>query len=105
MRSVYTRILVWSLGTLIVSMVMFFVMSRSIQIRIGSGDPVGKMMAAELDQARTAYETSGRDAAANVIMRMSRVTGWRYFVLDTAGRDIADGADRSGLLARLQGHK
>lgn len=102
MRSVYSRILLWSLVTLIISMTLFFVISRGIGLRLGSGDPMVKTMTAQLEEARALYEESGRAQVAGYLARMDRVTGWRYFVIDTAGRDIADGTDRSAMVERLR---
>lgn len=103
MRSVYTKILVWAFVTLTVSMVLFFLINRTIEERIGAGAVFHRSLELELEQTRAIYEMQGHAAAADFLDRVNRTMGWRCFVLDSANRDLTTGADRRDLVGLLKG--
>jgi two-component system sensor histidine kinase CpxA len=103
MRSVYTRILVWALLTLLLSMGMFFFISRHLEMQFGLGETVHRLLVLQLRQTGEAYETGGRERARALIDEGRKTLGWNYSVLDSAGIDLATGEDRSSLVRLLGG--
>lgn len=103
MRSVYSRILAWSLLTLAVSLLAFFFVSNRIAMQLGVRDVFPHLQALELQEAKEAYETGGPGKEAAFIARLNALMGARHSVLDSHGKDLATGADRSDLIARLKG--
>jgi two-component system sensor histidine kinase CpxA len=104
MRSVYAKILAWSLVTLFISMGLFFVLSRQLELHFGAEDLFRRVQTLELDQAVKAWETGGQAGAASFISDLDNAMGGRHYVLDSQGRDLATGLDRATLAARLNGH-
>src|SRR5580700_5768519 len=104
MRSIYAKILAWSLATLFISMGLFFVISRQLELHFGAEDLFRRAQTLELDESVRAWETGGQAGAADFISRLDRVMGGRHYVLDSQSRDLATGTDRSALAARLNGH-
>ena len=104
MRSVYAKILAWSLATLFISMTLFFVISRQIEMHLGAEVLFRNMQTLELEQTVQAWQTGGQRGAADFIARSNRVLGWHDYVLDSQGRELSTGMDRSALAARLTGH-
>lgn len=105
MRSVYAKILGWSLVTLFISMTLVFVIGRQLDLHyFGAQELFHRVQKLELDQTVQAWEAGGRPAAANVVSRLDRVMGWRNYILDSQNRELATGIDRSALVARLSEH-
>ncbi|MDE3197933.1 MAG: HAMP domain-containing protein [Acidobacteriota bacterium] len=98
MRSVYTKILLWSLATLLVSMGLFFVISRRIAVALGTGDIFRNIVTFEREEARASFESGGQQSVSAFLARLSHVMGWQYYFLSDSGADLAAGADRSDLL-------
>ncbi len=99
MRTLYSRIVLWCLGTLVLSLVAFFAISRTIQFRAaGRRGPFEGMHALELDQARQAYLGGGSAALAVYLDKLRGYFGVDHYLLDAHGRDLVSGADRSPLL-------
>jgi two-component system sensor histidine kinase CpxA len=103
MRSVYTKILAWSLLTLVVSLLAFFFVSNRIAMQLGVRDVFPHLQALELQQAAEAWESGGQAKAAAFIGRLNGLMGGRHYVLDARGTDLATGANRSDLIRRLNG--
>jgi two-component system sensor histidine kinase CpxA len=103
-RSVYAKILAWSLATLFISMSLFFVISRQLELHFGAEDLYRHVQSLELDQTVKALEAGGPAGAGDFISYLDRRMGGRHYILDAHGRDLIDGTDRSALAARLSGH-
>ncbi|HXE63316.1 MAG TPA: ATP-binding protein [Bryobacteraceae bacterium] len=103
MRSVYAKILIWAFLTLTISMVLFFFISREIELRLGAGAVFHTTLELELAQTRALYETQGGAAAAEFLARVNHEMGWRCVVLDSANHDVTTGNDRADLRALLNG--
>jgi signal transduction histidine kinase len=105
LRSVYAKILGWSLVTLFISMTLVFVIGRQLDLHFfGAEELFHRVQKLELDQTVNAWETGGQAAAADVVSRLDRVMGWRNYILDAGNRELATGIDRSAIVARLKGH-
>jgi two-component system sensor histidine kinase CpxA len=101
-RSVYAKILIWAFLTLTISMVLFFFISREIELRLGAGAVFHTTLELELAQTRALYEAQGSAAAAEFLNRVNQSMGWRCVVLDSTNRDVATGRDRADLRALLK---
>jgi len=101
-RSVYAKILIWAFLTLTISMVLFFFISREIELRLGAGAVFHTTLELELAQTRALYETQGAAAAGEFLSRVNHEMGWRCVVLDSTNRDVTTGRDRADLLALLK---
>jgi two-component system sensor histidine kinase CpxA len=104
MKSVYSRILVWSFVTLFISMGLFFVISRQFELRLGGEALFINTQRLELEQTIKAYEAGGAEGAASYISYLNRLVGWRNYVLDAHNRELSTGIDRSALVASLNGN-
>jgi two-component system sensor histidine kinase CpxA len=102
-RSVYAKILGWSLVTLLISMGFYSLLRRQIEIRLGVVDLFRHVQVLELEQAVQAWDAGGAPAVAGFTARLDREMGWRHYVLDSRGHALATGADLSALTSRLKG--
>ncbi|HEU5021710.1 MAG TPA: ATP-binding protein [Bryobacteraceae bacterium] len=103
MRSVYAKILIWAFLTLTISMVLFFFISREIELRFGAGAVFHTTLELELAQTRALYEAQGSGPAAEFLNRVNQSMGWRSVVLDSSDRDVTTGNQRRDLRALLNG--
>lgn len=101
MRTVYSRILLWALLTMFVSMGMFFFISNNLEMHLGFGDAIRRLLVLDLTLTGQAYEAGGRTRAAAVIEEGRRTLGWQYYVVDRDSRDLATGEDRAALVRLL----
>src|ERR1022692_3774120 len=105
MRSVYFKILLWCLGTLILSLAGFVAVSRFVMLdTAGKGGPLEQLSALQLADARDAYESGGSQALARRLARLRGFVSGEYYLTDAHGRDLASGKDRSQLLATVGGN-
>ena len=105
MRSVYVKILLWCLGTLILSLAGFVLVSRFVMLdTTGKGGPLEQLSALQLADARDAYESGGPQALARRLARLRGFVSAEYYLTDAHGRDLASGEDRSQLLATVEGN-
>ena len=97
MRSLYFRILLASLGTVLVSLAAFlatfFAMSRPAQGRL-----IHHFQDLQIEDAVVAFEKEGPPGASAYLARLSRSLGHTHYLTDAAGRDVVTGEDRSSLL-------
>ncbi len=99
MRSVYVRILLWCLGTLVLSMIAFVAISRAVSSRyMGRHGPFGRLSMYQLNEARTAFETGGTAALSAALQKLDRAFQAEHHLTDARGTDLVDGRDRSALL-------
>jgi two-component system sensor histidine kinase CpxA len=101
MKSVYTKIVLWSFSSLLISLVAYVLVTQWITVR--SRREIGlvpRFPAFILDETRRAYEAGGARDAAQFLARVNTALGVRHFVVDSQGRDITTGEDRSDLVRR-----
>ena len=104
MGSIFTKILAWVAVTIGVAVVGLQVTSRLISPGPGRPhDMIAKTQALQLDEARRAYEDGGPEGLAAFLRRLDLLFEAEHSVVDRDGRDLADGRDRSALLARSSG--
>ncbi|HTS30035.1 MAG TPA: ATP-binding protein [Bryobacteraceae bacterium] len=99
MRSVYIKILLWSFGTLMLSLLAFVGVSGYVSYRHAARGGFGRMQYLELELARDAYEAGGAPKLSAFISRMHLYVQGEHYLTDGRGRDLVNGADRSALLA------
>ena len=101
MKSVYTKILVWSFATLVLSLIAFVGVSAVISFETVYRSGFFLQASVELEEAQEAYEEGGPAKLTRFLARMERLPGHRYLT-DARGRDLATGQDRTALLARAR---
>src|SRR5437868_3513866 len=102
MRSVYTKILLWCFGVLLLSLAAFIAITI-----IAAGKPAGRevfggISALELADAMDAYQSGGTKKLAAYLHRLDTLLRGRHYFTDASGKDIVTGEDRTALLQRVQ---
>ena len=96
MNRLFTKILVWFLAAIALTASAFVVTSAlTMSETRGKHFPLALLVRVEMRVARTAYESEGRDGLAAALRLFSGDTALRGFLLDSTGRDLLSGEDRS----------
>jgi two-component system sensor histidine kinase CpxA len=96
MRSIFARILLWTVGTTIVSLVGFAVTTRLIwEKQPGPVDLIGRFQSLILEDAQTAYRQGGRERLAAYLRRLDERLEATHFLVDATGNNLVDGRDLS----------
>jgi signal transduction histidine kinase len=100
MRSVYFRISVFLFATLVLSLIAFVAVTQvvSLQVSRRTGQ-YGQIQTMELEEAREAYEMGGAVELREFIDRLHHYLRGDHYLVDSHGRDVLTGEDRSALLA------
>jgi two-component system sensor histidine kinase CpxA len=100
MRSIFAKILLWSFGTLVLSLIAFVVISVVLSERsMQRGDIFHRLAEMELAEARYAYESGGTPLLAGYLAHLHRYfPGADHFLTDAAGIDLVTGQNRSVLV-------
>jgi signal transduction histidine kinase len=102
LRSLYLRILVASIGTVLASLggfiTIFFVASVPAQGRL-----VQRFQAAQIEEAVRVYEREGSAAVSTYLGQLNRLIGATHYLVDAGGRDVVTGENRSALLDAPRG--
>lgn len=99
MRSVYTKILAWCFGALLLSLIAIVVVFVVVSSRTMRGQStMQKSHLYRLDEAIRAYETGGAQQLAASLKQFSRYFPEEQHLTDARGRDLVTGEDRSALL-------
>lgn len=101
MRSLFAKILIWFLSTVVITMAAVVVTS-ALTINSERQPPFGMMARLQMREAREAYDTSGKAAVAKALQRFHVVTGGEMIMADANGRDVVTGQDRSEMLQRAR---
>src|SRR5690349_5903978 len=101
MRSLFAKTLLWFLATtavaiagIIVTTALTFTSPESRQ------SPFGMLLRLQVDEAKHAYETGGRDALGAVLAKYQQVTSMQVVFTDAKGTDLLTGESRAELLRR-----
>ena len=104
MRTVFAKILLWSFGTLLLSLAAYLFISTGLARRIsGKGGPFERTIAFQVDQAEVTYKSGGAAALGTYLRKLQTYFGPEHFFTDAKGKDLVTGEDRSALLATTQG--
>lgn len=99
MRSIFAKVLIWSLGTFALSMVAYWAIARAMEHKGPSeGDPIRSVFELVEDDVCRAYEEGGPAGLAAHLRRIDAKLPGEHHLSDSAGRDLVTGADRSDLL-------
>ena len=100
MRSVYARVLTSTVAILAITLVVFLLIARSRNYSsFQAGGPFGGLLGEQVEQARNAFKTAGRDGLTAQLKSLAKLyPDTNRFFLDQAGHDMATGADLSQLL-------
>lgn len=99
MRSVYVKILLWSFGTLLLSLGAFVAVSAFVSIRAAGRGQINRMPYLELEMAREVYESGGAPKLAAFIAKLDEDIRAQHYLADARGRDVLTGEDRSALVS------
>ncbi len=103
MRSIFGKILLWSFGTLVVSLVAFAFLSVVDSSRnTRRGAAFSHMRNIQLNEARTAFETGGARRLEAYLRNLNGIFQNEHYFTDASGKDLVSGEDRSGFLARAR---
>lgn len=96
----FRRILLWFGGMLLFSLVGFLLTSF-LTPRSPSREPMMRRMSTfQFQESIRAWEEGGAPALGEYIRRLDTTFQANHYLLDSAGRDLADGTDRSEALRR-----
>ena len=103
MRSLYLRILLALVGTVVASLVAFlatfFAMTRPAQVQL-----IRQFQARRIDDAVTTYQRGGAAALSSYLDSLDRTwTGATHYLVDARDREVVSGADRSSLVRARRG--
>jgi len=99
MKSLYVKILLCSLLTLLLSLGAFFVISTSVTRGVaGPRGLIADVHAWQTAEAVKAYESGGAAALETYMTNLHRFLKEREYLTDSKGKDLLTGEDRSPLL-------
>ena len=103
MKSIFTKILLWSFGTLLVSLIVFVAISRILSDRaFRRGEPFRSPLSAQAEQARQAFESGGRKQLELYLEQLYTFFPDDHHLTDADGKDVLTGENRSSLLAQAR---
>jgi len=103
MRSIFTKILLWSFATLVVSLIAFVGISRFLSDRgFRRGEPLQNPLSMQAEHARQAFEAGGREQLAIYLEQLHTFFPDDHHLTDANGKDVLTGEDRSSLLAQAR---
>ena len=103
MRSVYVKVLVWSLATLLLSLVAFIGVTMFVSIRDAGGGPLQRFETSQLPFVVEAYERDGAAGLRRVLNRIATQTRGFHYLVGADGRDVLTGEDRSAAISPAPG--
>src|SRR5438105_11351626 len=100
MRSVYTKILLWCFGVLVLSLAAFVGISVFVSLRAPGKNLFLNTTALQLEDAKEAYESGGPKQLQAYLRKLDEIFHARHWLIDAAGKDLVTGEDRSPLISR-----
>ena len=99
MRSVSAKIMLWSVGALVLSLAVFILVG---QVVVGSTlmEGLTRFNDFHFQEARAAYESGGKAALSSYLDKLERSVGVRYHLIDASGNSVLTGQDQSARLRR-----
>jgi two-component system sensor histidine kinase CpxA len=98
--SIFSKILLWCLGTAAFTYVGFTAISNFVGSRsVRRGEFFDGVRHMQISDARRHYETGGPKALEVYLTRLRTFLPDQYYFLDARGKDLVTGEDRSALLA------
>jgi len=103
-RSVYTKVLVTSIGVLVFSFVVFLFIARANSYRaFHAGGPFGGLIDVQAEEAGKTYAKSSTGGLSEYLRSLEVMyPGTRRYLLDSSGRDLLTGANHGRELGQAQ---
>jgi signal transduction histidine kinase len=98
MRSLFAKTLLWFLATTAVAIGGIIITTASTFNSTEPRGPMGMLLNVQVEQARRAYETGGREALAGVLSRFQQITQIKVLFTDSNGTDLLTGTPHPELL-------
>jgi signal transduction histidine kinase len=103
MRSIFAKILLWSFGTLVVSLIAFVGISRFLSDRaFRRGEPLRNPLSMQAEHARQVFESGGREQLVLYLEQLYKFFPDDHHLTDVSGKDVLTGEDRSSLLSQAR---
>jgi signal transduction histidine kinase len=105
MKSVSAKIVIWCSAALVISLVVFVLVARSV---VGQSlmENFDRFNSFQFHQARSAYESGGSAGLSQYLRELNRFTRARFHLTDAQGRDLETGQDHGWLIRSVVGqHK
>lgn len=103
MQRLFVRIVLWFGALLVFSVVAFYLTVYFLQ---SGGRPMDRVTrgttALQLELAREAFETGGREGLQREIERIDRLFPAKHYLLDEEWRDVLTGEDRSAAASQVR---
>src|SRR5438270_6695177 len=98
MRSLFAKTLLWFLATTAVA-ITGSIVTTALTFRASESrqSPFMMLLNVQVEDARRAYESGGKQALANVLARFQNVTQQEIIVTDSNGTDLVTGRQRPEL--------
>ncbi len=101
MRSVYTKVLLWCFGVLLLSLFAFARITFSVPFRAAGKEMFAGWSAMEMSDAAEAYKSGGRAALAAYLGKLDKYLSGSHYLADANGKDLVTGEDHSALIAEV----
>jgi signal transduction histidine kinase len=91
MRSLFAKTLLWFLATTAVAIGGIIITTAATFSSTEPRGPFGMLLNVQVEQAKRAYETGGREALAGVLARFQQIAQVKVFFTDSNGTDLLTG--------------
>src|SRR4051794_16153656 len=98
MNTLFARTLLWFVATVVLTFIALMIATAlDVEPSERRRAPFGTLLTLQLNEARYAFETGGRDALQAALERFHRVTDSDAVLTDSEGRDLLTGELRTDL--------
>ena len=91
MRSLFAKTLLWFLATTAVAIAGIIITTAATFNSTEPRGPFGMLLNVQVEQAKHAYETGGREALAAALSKFQQITQIKVFFTDASGKDLLTG--------------
>jgi two-component system sensor histidine kinase CpxA len=100
MRSLFAKTLLWFLATTVIAMTGIIITTAFTFSASEPRGPIGTLLNLQVEEARQAYQTGGRDGLSAVLAKLQRIAQVQVVFTDSQGTDLLTGQARPDLLRR-----
>jgi two-component system sensor histidine kinase CpxA len=100
MRSLFAKTLLWFLATTAIAITGIIITTAVTFSSSEPRGPFGSLLNLQVEEAKHAYESGGRDALGAVLAKFQRVANVQVVFTDAQGTDLVTGQPRPELLRR-----
>ncbi len=102
MRSLFAKTLLWFLATTTVAIAGIIITTAWSFNTTEPRGPFGLILDVQVEQAKRAYQTGGRDALSAALAKFHQITDMQVVLTDAKGVDLVTGKVRPDVLRRLE---